>query len=49
MEADKLEALLRQKVLELDACQNEVEMLKLEIGRLNGRITEVSHVFCLKG
>ncbi|ONK74124.1 uncharacterized protein A4U43_C03F3020 [Asparagus officinalis] len=40
MEAENFVNLLRTKELELDACRKEVEMLKLEIGHLNNRITE---------
>jgi len=45
IEAEHLRSLLREKEIELDACQKEVEVLKLEIGHLNSRITEVFVVF----
>lgn len=42
MEAEKFENLLKEKQIEFDACQKEVEMHKMEIGHLNNRIVEVS-------
>ncbi|ONK76779.1 uncharacterized protein A4U43_C03F32060 [Asparagus officinalis] len=41
MEAENFVNLLRTKELELDACRKEIEMLKLENGHLNNRITEL--------
>ena len=44
MEVAKFENLLREKQIEFDACQKEVEMHKMEIWHLNNRIVEVSLV-----
>ncbi|KAJ6801355.1 nuclear-pore anchor [Iris pallida] len=41
LEAENLGKLLREKQIEFDACQKQVEMQKLEIGHLNNRITEL--------
>lgn len=47
-EAENLGSLLRTKEVELYACQKEVEVLKLEIGHLNSKITEVIVGFSFK-
>lgn len=41
VDAEKYENLLMEKQLEFDACQKEVEMLRIEINHLNNRINEV--------
>ncbi|RZS23090.1 hypothetical protein BHM03_00055952 [Ensete ventricosum] len=41
VDAEKYENLLMEKQLEFDACQKEVETLRIEINHLNSRINEV--------
>ncbi|XP_065023043.1 nuclear-pore anchor isoform X2 [Musa acuminata AAA Group] len=42
VDAEKYENLLMEKQLEFDACQKEVEMLRIEINHLNNRINELA-------
>ncbi|XP_008793820.2 nuclear-pore anchor isoform X1 [Phoenix dactylifera] len=41
MGAERFENLLKEKQIEFDACQKEVEMHRMEIGHLNNRIVEL--------
>jgi len=44
VETEKLESLLREREIEVEACKKEIEMQKVEKDRLEKRVCEVFHV-----